>query len=70
MGTLDNERYCESSQREKGSICHRKPGTHEASVEYKESRKKLKQGVRRAKRGHKKSLAAGLRKIPRLFIHI
>ena len=44
-------------------------GTHEASVEYKESRKKLKQGVRRAKRA-KKHWPAGLMKIPRLFIHI
>ena len=46
----------------------RRLGTHKASVEYKESRKKLKQGVRRLKGVTKKHWPAGLRKIPRLFI--
>ena len=39
----------------------RRLGTHEASVEYKESRKKLKQGVRRAKRGHEKALSSRIK---------
>ena len=42
-------------------------GTHEASVEYKESRKKLKQGVRRAKRGLEISLASRIKENPKAF---
>ena len=42
-------------------------GTHEASVEYKESRNKLKQGIRRAKRGHEKVLASRIKENLKAF---
>jgi len=45
----------------------RRLGTHEVSVDYKESRKKLKQGVRRAKRGHEMSLASRIEENPKGF---
>jgi len=45
-------------------------GTHGASVEYKESRKKLKQGVRSAKRGHEKPLVSRKKEHPKDFTHI
>ena len=36
-------------------------------MEYKENRKKLKQGERRAKRGHEKSLASRIEENPKAF---
>ena len=45
----------------------RKLGTHEANVEYKKSRKKLKQGLRRAESGHEKSLASRIKENPQDF---
>ena len=58
-------------EKKKAFVKARRLGTHEASVEYKESRKKLKQEIRRAKRGHEKSLASRIKENPKaLFIHI
>jgi len=49
----------------------RRLGTNEASVEYKESRKKGKQGVSRAKRGHENSLASRIKENPKaLYTYI
>ena len=48
----------------------RKLGTDETSVEYKESEKKLKQGLRRAKRGHGKALASRIKENPEAFLYI
>ena len=45
----------------------RRLGRHKTIVEYKENKKTLKQGVRRAKRDHKNYLAAGWGKVPRRF---
>ena len=57
-------------QKKEAFVKARRLGRHETIVEYKESKKKLKQRMRRAKRGHKNSLAAGWKKISRCFKHI
>ena len=54
-------------EKKEAFIKARRLGTHGASVEHKESRKKLKQGVRRAKRGHKKSLGSRIKVNPKAF---
>ena len=55
MGTLiTRDIVSRVKEKKEAFVKARRLGTHEASVEYKESRKKLKQGIRRAKRGHEK----------------
>ena len=49
---------------------YRQQGTDQMLEEYKKCKKLLRREIRRAKRGHKTSLAAEWRKIPRRFKHL
>ena len=61
------DKYIAVKKKKEAYINFRKLKTDKALEEYKENRKELKQGLRRAKRGHEMSLAGWIKEIPKAF---